>query len=194
VSAPATKDDRLWTILSERAPVILPPDASRRQAAVLLALFKQAADYHLVLTKRTETVRHHKGQVSFPGGSYDLADGDLLTTALRESQEELGIHPQDVTVVGRLDDLPTFSTSFLVSSFVGLIPHPYTFRPNPSEVATVFTVPLSVLADQAVVRTYTRTREDGAVIEDYEFHVGCHVIWGATARIIRHFLQVIKRQ
>jgi 8-oxo-dGTP pyrophosphatase MutT (NUDIX family) len=194
VSAPATKDDRLWTILSERAPVILPPDASRRRAAVLLALFKQAADYHLVLTKRTETVRHHKGQVSFPGGSYDLADGDLLTTALRESQEELGIHPQDVTVVGRLDDLPTFSTSFLVSSFVGLIPHPYTFRPNPIEVATVFTVPLSVLADPAVVRTYTRSREDGAVIEDYEFHVGGHVIWGATARLIRHFLQVIQEE
>jgi 8-oxo-dGTP pyrophosphatase MutT (NUDIX family) len=180
-------------MLSQRSPVILPPHASRRQAAVLLALFKQDADYHLVLTKRTETLRLHKGQVSFPGGAHDLADGDLLTTALRESQEEVGIHPQDVTVVGRLDDLPTFSTSFLISSFVGLIPYPYSFRPNPLEVAAVFAVPLSVLADPAMAHTYTRSREDGATIEDYEFHVGGHVIWGATARIIRHFLQVIQR-
>jgi 8-oxo-dGTP pyrophosphatase MutT (NUDIX family) len=194
VRGPATQQDRLRTTLSERAPLILPPDASRRQAAVLLALFEQASDYHLVFTKRTETLRHHKGQISFPGGSYDVADGDLLTTALRESHEEIGIHPQDVTVIGRLDDLPSFSTNFQISPFVGLIPYPYTFRPNPIEVATVFAVPLSVLTDPATVRAYTRAREDGATIEDYEFHVGGHVIWGATARIIRHFLHVIKRQ
>lgn len=194
MSLSATKKDPLWTLLSERTPLILPPDTSRRQAAVLLALFQQAADYHLVFTKRTETLRHHKGQVSFPGGSYDVADGDLLTTALRESREEIGIQPQDVTFVGQLDDLPTFSTNFLISSFVGLIPYPYAFRPNPIEVASVFTVPLSVLADPAVMRTYTRSREDGATIEDYEFHVGGHVIWGATARIIQHFLYVITKK
>jgi 8-oxo-dGTP pyrophosphatase MutT (NUDIX family) len=193
VRVPAPPDGWLRTLLSQRSPVILSPDASRRQAAVLLALFKQDADYHLVLTKRTETLRLHKGQVSFPGGAHDPADGDLLTTALRESQEEVGIHPQDVTVIGRLDDLPTFSTSFLISSFVGLIPYPYSFRPNPLEVAAVFAVPLSVLADPAMTHTYTRSRDDGATIEDYEFHVGGHVIWGATARIIRHFLQVIQR-
>jgi 8-oxo-dGTP pyrophosphatase MutT (NUDIX family) len=194
VSLPATKQEPLWTVLSERTPIILPPDASRRQAAVLLALFKHASDYHLIFTKRTETLRHHKGQISFPGGSYDVTDGGLLTTALRESQEEIGIRPQDVTVIGRLDDQASFSTNFQISPFVGLIPYPYAFRPNPIEVATVFAVPLSVLADPTTVRTYTRAREDGATIEDYEFYVGDHVIWGATARIIRHFLQVIKRQ
>jgi 8-oxo-dGTP pyrophosphatase MutT (NUDIX family) len=193
VRVPETQDERLWTIFAERSPVILPPDASRRQAAVLLALFKHDADYHLVFTKRTETLRLHKGQVSFPGGAHDPADGDLLTTALRESHEEVGIHPEDVTVVGRLDDLPTFSTSFMIASFVGLIPYPYSFHPNPLEVAAVFTVPLAVLADPAMTRTYTRSRDDGATIEDYEFHVGGNVIWGATARIIRHFLQVIQR-
>jgi 8-oxo-dGTP pyrophosphatase MutT (NUDIX family) len=190
---PNTRDEWLWTVLAERSPAILPPDASRRQAAVLLALFKHDADHHLVFTKRTETLRLHKGQVSFPGGAHDPGDGDLLTTALRESHEEVGIHPGDVTVVGRLDDLPTFSTSFVIASFVGLIPYPYSFRPNPLEVAAVFTAPLSVLADPAMTHTYTRSRDDGATIEDYEFHVGGHVIWGATARIIRHFLQVIQR-
>jgi 8-oxo-dGTP pyrophosphatase MutT (NUDIX family) len=178
-------------MLAQRAPLIVPADVTRRQAAVLLPLFSNATDYHLVFTKRTETLTHHKGQVSFPGGSFDPADGDLVTTALRESHEEVGIQPEHVTILGRLDDLSTFSTNFTISPFVGIIPHPYPFRPNPIEVAIVFDVPLSVLADPAVGRSYIRTREDGATLVDYEFHVNGHVIWGATARIIRHFLSVI---
>jgi 8-oxo-dGTP pyrophosphatase MutT (NUDIX family) len=184
-------DDPLWSTLAARAPVTAPHDHSRRQAAVLLPLFKNTLDYHMVFTKRTDTLTHHKGQVSFPGGSFEPSDGDLLTTALRESYEEIGIRPGDVTILGRLDDLSTFSTSFTISPFVGLIPHPYVFRPNPIEVALVFDVPLSVLNDPAVGRSYVRTREDGATLIDYEFHVQGHVIWGATARIIRHFLSVI---
>lgn len=187
-------DDRLRSILTQRVPVIVPPDPTRRQAAVLLPLFKNATDYHLVFTKRTETVRHHKGQVSFPGGSFEPADGDLLTTALRESYEEVGIEPEHVSILGRLDDLATFSTTFTISPFVGLIPYPYPFRPNPLEVAIVFDAPLSVLADPTVERRYIRTRDDGATIEDYEFHVNGHVIWGATARIIRHFLSIIRAE
>ena len=183
-------DVRLQSILSQRVPVIVPPDPTRRQAAVLLPLFKNATDYHLVFTKRTETVRHHKGQVSFPGGSFEPADGDLLTTALRESYEEVGIEPEHVSILGRLDDLATFSTSFTISPFVGLIPYPYPFRPNPIEVAIVFDASLSILADPTVGRRYIRARDDGATIEDYEFHVDGHVIWGATARLIHHFLEV----
>ena len=133
-------DDRLRSILTQRVPVIVPPDPIRRQAAVLLPLFRNATDYHLLFTKRTETVRQHKGQVSFPGGSFEPADGDLQTTALRESYEEVGIQPEHVTILGRLDDLATFSTSFTISPFVGLIPYPYPFRPNPLEVAIVFDV------------------------------------------------------
>ncbi|MBI3326676.1 MAG: CoA pyrophosphatase, partial [Nitrospinae bacterium] len=81
-------DDRLLKILTERIPVTLPPDLTRRQAAVLLPLFKDADGYHLLFTKRTDTVRHHNGQISFPGGSFDRRDGNLLQTALRESYEE----------------------------------------------------------------------------------------------------------
>jgi 8-oxo-dGTP pyrophosphatase MutT (NUDIX family) len=183
--------ERLRSILRQRAPTICLPVASRRQAAVLLPLFKNATDYHLVFTKRTDTLTHHKGQVSFPGGSFEPADGDLLTTALRESYEELGIQPDHVSVLGRLDDLETFSTNFTISPFVGLIPYPYPFRPNPVEVAIVFDVPLSVLADPAMGRSYVRAREDGATIEDYEFYINGQVIWGATARIVRHFLAVM---
>ena len=186
-------DDSLRSILTQRVPVILPSDPARRQAAVLLPLFKNANDYHLVFTKRTETLTHHKGQVSFPGGSFEPRDGDLLTTALRESHEEVGIRPEDVSILGRLDDLSTFSTSFTISPFVGLIPYPYSFRPNPLEVAIVFDTPISVLADPTVGRKYIRARDDGATIEDFEFYINGHVIWGATARIVRHFLAVINR-
>ena len=187
-------DDRLRSILTQRVPVTVPPDPTRRQAAVLLPLFKNATDYHLVFTKRTETVRHHKGQVSFPGGSFEPADGDLLTTALRESYEEVGIRAEHVSILGRLDDLSTFSTSFTISPFVGLIPYPYPFHPNPIEVAIVFDAPLSVLADPTVGRRYIRASDDGATIEDYEFHVNGHVIWGATARIIHDFLSIIRAE
>jgi 8-oxo-dGTP pyrophosphatase MutT (NUDIX family) len=186
--------DRFHSILTQRVPVIVPPDPTRRQAAVLIPLFRNATDYHLVFTKRTETVRPHKGQVSFPGGSFEPADRDLLTTALRESYEEVGIEPEHVSILGRLDDLATFSTSFTISPFVGLIPYPYPFRPNPIEVAIVFDASLSILADPTVARRYIRARDDGATIEDYEFHVNGHVIWGATARIIHHFLTIIREE
>jgi 8-oxo-dGTP pyrophosphatase MutT (NUDIX family) len=191
VRTPYPADDPLRSMLTRRVPLILPPEATRRQAAVLLPLFKDATDYHLLFTKRTETLKHHKGQVSFPGGSFEPADGDLATTALRESYEEVGIQPEHVSLLGRLDDLSTFSTNFTISPFVGLIPYPYPFRPNPIEVASIFEVPVPVLADPAVGRSYLRTRDDGATIEDYEFHINGQVIWGATARIIRHFLSII---
>jgi 8-oxo-dGTP pyrophosphatase MutT (NUDIX family) len=194
VSSCDAPDDRLRSILTQRVPMILPPDATRRQAAVLLPLFRNDSAYHMVFTKRTETLKHHKGQVSFPGGSFEPSDGDLLTTALRESDEEVGIRPEHVSILGRLDDLPTFSTSFTISPFVGLIPYPYPFRPNPLEVAIVFDAPLSALADPTVRHRYIRARDDGATIEDYEFHVDGHVIWGATARIIHHFLSIIGEQ
>jgi 8-oxo-dGTP pyrophosphatase MutT (NUDIX family) len=191
VSASHLPDVRLRSILTQRVPLIHPPDVTRRQAAVLLPLFKSATDYHLVFTKRTETLKHHKGQVSFPGGSFEPDDGDLLTTALRESYEEVGLQPEHVSILGRLDDLSTFSTNFTISPFVGLIPHPYPFHPNPIEVAIVFDVSVSVLTDPTVGRRYIRVRADGATIEDVEFHVNGQVIWGATARIIRHFLSVL---
>jgi 8-oxo-dGTP pyrophosphatase MutT (NUDIX family) len=194
VSPCQAHDSRIRSILIQRVPVIVPPDPTRRQAAVLVPLFKNTTDYHLVFTKRTETVRYHKGQVSFPGGSFEPADGDLLTTALRESYEEVGLRPEHVSILGRLDDLATFSTSFTISPFVGLIPYPYLFRPDPIEVAIVFDASLSALADPTVQRTYVRARDDGATIEDYEFHVNGHIIWGATARIIHHFLSIIREE
>jgi 8-oxo-dGTP pyrophosphatase MutT (NUDIX family) len=192
VSPSQLLDVRLQSMLTRHVPLLLPPEISRRQAAVLLPLFQGASDYHVVFTKRTDTLKHHKGQISFPGGSFEPADGDLLTTALRESYEEVGIQPNHVRILGRLDDLATFSTPFTISPFVGLIPYPYPFRPNPLEVAMVFDVPVSVLADPSVGCSYVRARDDGATIIDYEFHIDGHVIWGATARIVRHLLTLMK--
>jgi 8-oxo-dGTP pyrophosphatase MutT (NUDIX family) len=191
VSPSQISDARLQSILKQRVPLLLPPDITRRQAAVLLPLFQSAGDYHVVFTKRTDTLTHHKGQISFPGGTFEPADDDLLTTALRESYEEVGLQPEHVRILGRLDDMATFSTNFTISPFVGLIPYPYPFQPNPREVALVFDVPVSVLADPTVGRSYIRGRDDGETIVDYEFHIDGHVIWGATARLVRHFLTVM---
>jgi 8-oxo-dGTP pyrophosphatase MutT (NUDIX family) len=191
VNPSQVSDLRLQSLLTQRSPVLLPADISRRQAAVLLPLFRNASEYHVVFTKRTDTLKHHKGQIAFPGGAFEPTDGDLLATALRESYEEVGLQPSHVRILGRLDDLATFSTNYTISPFVGLIPYPYPFRPNPLEVAVIFDVPVSVLADPRVGRCYIRGRDDGATIEDYEYHIDGHVIWGATARIVRHFLALM---
>ena len=117
-------------------------------AAVTLLLYEDGGEYHVILTARTSKVEHHKNEVSFPGGARDPGDLDALATALRETDEEIGVRPEDVEVLGALDDLVTVS-KFRVTPFVGVIPFPYEFRPNPHEVAEILQVPVSHLLDAA---------------------------------------------
>ena len=159
-------------------------------AAVLLALYEVDGDLRVVLQKRSQLVEHHKGEISFPGGMVDREDKSRLHTALREADEEMGISPDDVSVLGRLDDTPTIS-DFMISTFVGAIPSPYTFTPSEAEVAEVLLVPVSHL------RKPTSFRDD-VRLEDGEFHrmpiyvYDGHVIFGATARILEQFLILTK--
>ncbi len=120
-------------ILEARRPRQETPPGYRR-AAVLLPLYETPAGPYLVLTKRTDQVPTHKGQISFPGGGFHETDGDLLTTALRESAEEIGLRPQDVAVAGVLDDAATAASAHVVRPFVGFIPHPYPFRLDTFEI------------------------------------------------------------
>src|SRR6185369_3042374 len=110
-------------------------------SAVLVPLFARDGALHLLYTKRSEALLHHRGQVSFPGGRH-VADADpsLLATALRETEEEIGVAPAHVDVLGPLAPIHTFSSNFLISPFVGVIPHPYEFQPNPHEVSEIFSV------------------------------------------------------
>lgn len=159
-------------------------------AAVLLPLFQKENDYHLVFTRRTETVSHHKGQVSFPGGRLHPEDRSLLDAALREAWEEIGLPTGDAEVLGELDDIVTHTTNFLISPFVATIPYPHQFRANPAEVAEIIEVPLRVLQDRCNFEEDV-VEVGGLEIPQCYYHCGGHVIFGATARIVKHFLEVI---
>ncbi len=159
-------------------------------AAVLLPLFEKGGDYHLVFTKRTETVNYHKGQFSFPGGRTHPEDKSLLDTALRETWEEIGLPPKDADVLGELDDIATYTTGFIISPFVAIIPFPHKFTANPAEVDEIIEVPLPVLRDKMNF-AQEMLEVDGRPIMQYFYHYRDHVIYGATARIVKHFLEVV---
>lgn len=162
------------------------------RAAVLLPLYQQEGAWHLLFTLRTNNVEHHKGQVSFPGGACDPADPSLLHTALRETWEEIGVRPEDVEVLGELDEAPTI-TNFIVTPFVGVIPYPYDFRVNGEEIEALFGVPLDFFRDPANLRVEDWSylgRPYPVLFYDY----GRYTIWGFTARLVRQFLDLLDHE
>jgi len=164
-------------------------DASLTPAAVMLLLYPRNGEYCVLLNKRSEEVEYHKGEISFSGGARDPEDRDSLDTALRETEEEMGIRRGDVKVLGQLDDVTTRS-GFRVNVYVGTIPHPYPFQPSAIEIAEVLEVPVSVLRDPASVRVETRW-QGGQTEESYSYAYDGHLIFGATARILQQFLDVL---
>ena len=162
-------------------------DASLMPAAVMILLYPKDGEFCVLLNKRSQEVEHHKGEISFPGGARDPEDRDFLDTALRETEEEMGIARGDITLLGRLDDIVT-RTDFSVAVFVGTIPYPYAFHPSPIEIAEVLEVPVSALLDPANHRYETRL--DGAQLETVVSYAhGEHLVFGATARILDQFLE-----
>lgn len=168
-----------------------PVSGNLTPAAVLLPLLYKDDELNILLTKRTQMVKAHKGQVSFPGGVRDAADKSFLVTALREAQEEIGLEPKDVEILGSLDPVTTASSGFLVYSFVGLIPHPYPFRINGREVAEILMVPFNFLSD---VKNWYRNSSllNNPPFEDYFVPYFKYLIWGATARILKIFLERVE--
>ena len=168
-------------------------DPRFRRAAVLIPLFKKNGEYHILFTRRTDMVEHHKGQISFPGGRRDEKDKDLLTTALREAREEMGIEKKDVRILGELDDICTATTDFCVSPFVALIPYPYPFKVNSQEIEEVLEVPLSVLLDESRFRQELH-KGDGKPFLVYFYQHKDHTIWGATATILKQLLDLLPEE
>jgi len=159
------------------------PVASGIAAAVLVPLFERDDGLHLVYVTRGETAPNHPGQVAFPGGRHAPGtDASLLATALREAEEEIGVAARDVDVLGALEPVRTFTSNFLISPFVGCVPHPYAFRPNPAEVTEVFSVPLTALADPANL-VEERATLGGERVPIVSYRVAGRTIWGATQRI-----------
>lgn len=137
-------------------------------------------------------MREHKGQISFPGGAYEDGDGALLKTALRESDEEIGLAPEAVEVLGELDDMPTIGSTYLISPFVGIIPWPYPFKIDPFEVDGLIEVPLAWLMDKGNIRQAGETI-NGEPMTTFFYHYQGDVIWGASARILHQFLEIYAR-
>ncbi len=158
-----------------------------RRAGVLVPLISRGAECLIVLTTRTQEVETHKGQVSFPGGMMDSGDPDIAATALRETQEELGIAPDSIEIIGWLDDLAT-PTRFVITPIVGILSPSVEFTPNPLEVAEVFHLPLSFFSAPGSGRREIMER-DGSPHEVWFYDDGSHLVWGATAAIIRTLLK-----
>ncbi len=181
--------DVMRTALSPRGPAKA-VSGTLTPAAVLVLLYPNAGDYCVLLNKRSQEVEHHKGEISFPGGGYEIQDADLLQTALRETQEEMGISPADVIVLGELDEVETRSR-FRVRAFVGTISAGYRFSPSSAEIAEVLEAPLTALRDAANRRVETRW-DNGASITAYAYAYNEHLIFGATARILHQFLDILE--
>lgn len=161
------------------------------EAAVLAPFFSENGEYHILFTKRTEHVAHHKGQICFPGGVFDNEDGDLWTTALRETREEIGIESNRIRKIGELGKVVT-PTGFQITPFVGEVETPLVFNPSPMEIAEIISVPVNHLLDDKNFKMITRISDYGYTYEGPVFTYQSHEIWGATGRILMELLEVWK--
>lgn len=158
----------------------------RTKAAVLVPLYVQDDVVHAVFTRRRDDMRRHPGEVSFPGGRRDDEDADLLVTALREAEEEIGLPRDAVTVLGALQPTPTIATNYAVYPFVGLIEPGHVWTPSDGEVAEILELSLpDLLAGHGRERLVRR----GVPFRTDVYVVGDHLIWGATARILHDLLE-----
>ena len=179
---------RLSTLRDELSRVLLSPEQAialdvrgHKDAAVLVPLYVEDDELHTVFTRRREDLRRHPGEISFPGGRYDEGETDLRATALREANEEIGLEPDAVDIVGALQPTPTIATGYAVYPFVGLIEPGAQWTPSEAEVAEVLEFSLRDL-----VRGYARRRlvRRGLPIRTDTYVVDENLIWGATARIL----------
>jgi 8-oxo-dGTP pyrophosphatase MutT (NUDIX family) len=180
--------DKIIAALNSRPPQSLEV-AALKQAAVLVPIQQKQDGDHLVLTQRAELLNSHGGQIAFPGGRIEPCDSGPLAAALRESEEEIGLKPADVRVLGELDQV-TAASDYLIIPFVGVVPHPYDFRLNEAEATAVFSVPISALLQTGCFKVEPRLSPADRPYPIYHFYCQGRDIWGATARIIIQLLEL----
>jgi 8-oxo-dGTP pyrophosphatase MutT (NUDIX family) len=160
------------------------------RSAVLIPLFEKDGKCHILFTKRTDHLHHHKGQVSFPGGGRHDEDRSMLETALRESREEIGLKESDVEILGELDDAATLTSFYHIVPFVGFIPYPYDFTIDEFEVREVFSLPLDDLMSRAVKKEENYTFGE-LKVEMFSYEMDGRYIWGATAWMLGQLIEII---
>ncbi len=164
-----------------------------RHAAVLMPLVFDGGEPRVILTRRTEDLSTHKGQVAYPGGRMEPEDqGDVIQTALRESHEEVGLAPDSVQVLGLLDDFPTVSDKVAVTPIVGLLTQTPELTPDPREVARIFEIPLELLCQQDSWEQ-KQVERNGRKWPMYYCHYDGEVLWGLSAYITLHCLELLDR-
>ena len=176
---------RLHSVLKANPPRRVTLDGAKH-AAVLIPIVA-VPEPTLIFTVRTETLPSHKGQISFPGGSIDPEDRSAEAGALRETEEEIGLEPAKVRVLGELDSFPTFVSGYVVSPFIGWLDESPQLRPNPGEVAEILMVPVAALVED--IRREAGFEHAGRTYPTEAWVWNDRVIWGVTARIIRQFLE-----
>jgi 8-oxo-dGTP pyrophosphatase MutT (NUDIX family) len=164
------------------------PEGGGAPAGVLVPVIDAEAP-SLVFTRRTESLRRHPGEISFPGGLPHPGDADLLATALRETEEEVGVPAATLEVVGTLPPISTFVSGILIVPFVGLLRSRPVFVPNPAEIAAVLEFPMAGLMDAEREVEWTR---DGSTWRGYAYELDGHTVWGATGRIVHEFLEAVR--
>src|ERR671934_608026 len=176
--------------------LLLTPEAAaeldapgRTDAAVLVPLYLDSGDLHAVFTKRRDDLRRHAGEISFPGGRQDFPDEDLRLTALREADEEIGLPPDAVELVGALPPTGTFVTSYRIHPFVGMIEPGHAWIPQPTEVEEVLELSLGDLVSGFEMKRLIRR---GVPVKTPAYTVGENFIWGATARIVQSLLERLR--
>ena len=181
------------TTAADLRPLLLSPEAAAaldapgtKDAAVLVPLYLDSGALHAVFTKRRDDLKRHAGEISFPGGRQDFPDEDLRTTALREAEEEIGLAPAAVELVGALEPVGTFVTNYKIHPFVGVIKPGHSWTPQPTEVEEVLELSLPDLrrgfASQRLIRKGVPFKTPTYTVRDY-------FVWGATARIVEHLLR-----
>lgn len=170
-----------------------PKDHQPKRAGVLVLLYpgRDNGQLYLVLTRRTETLLDHKGQISLPGGSQEPDDPSLAYTALREACEEVGVCTDDIRVLGRLTPVYVPPSDFCVHPYVAYVSHVPTFLAQPDEVAELLQLPLAHLMDEANLRTECRMLR-GKQTEVPYFDVFGHKVWGATGIILYELVEVLR--
>lgn len=173
--------------------VLLSPEAAKEMdavggrvdAAVLIPLYLNGGELHAVFTKRREDLSHHAGEISFPGGRQEEPDEDLRFTALREAEEEIGLPPKEVELVGALPPVGTFVTNYKIHPFVGVIKPGHAWTPQPTEVEVILELAIRELVAGFEMKRLVRK---GVPFKTPTYTVDGNLIWGATARIVEHLL------
>ena len=183
--------ERLKNLLTRRQKVPI-TSRWRRPAAVLVPICFKEGQYHILFVRRAEGVKYHGGQISFPGGTYEARDGTLLDTALRECAEEIALAPEVVSVLGQLDNAVTKGSGYIISPFVAVIPWPYPFKLDKREVEELIEVPVTALMTEGCRDDSTEVI-DGKTVATYHYHYRDKIIWGATARVLKQFLEIFRQ-